>query len=127
MSADDAPFIRRTPRKPPTPAWVWLVLAAVVVAGGIWFATPHIDRYFERTDANRRPTRAEFRERVVGKTPDEVIEAVGRPDSTAENDGPFFRSARWEYRRRTVDPATGRVDPVARVEFRNGVAVGVDY
>jgi len=67
-------------------------------------------------------TRQEFRELVVGKTEAEVIEAVGKPDSTTDGDG-----AVWTYRNRTKDPATGETDPRASVHFQGGKAAQVNY
>jgi outer membrane protein assembly factor BamE (lipoprotein component of BamABCDE complex) len=68
-------------------------------------------------------SREAFRTAVEGKTPDEVIKAVGKPDSTQDIGG----DPTWYYRNRTTDPATGAVDDKAQVEFRDGRVAGVNY
>jgi hypothetical protein len=68
-------------------------------------------------------TRQEFRDLVTGKTPDEVIAAVGKPDDTRE-EGDLTR---WTYGGRVQDPGPGQpaADPV--VVFRAGKAAEVQY
>ena len=68
-------------------------------------------------------TREKFRELVIGKTPDEVIAAVGKPDRTVESGTAVF----WYYDARTTDPATGQADKKAQVVIRNGKAAEVNY
>ena len=68
-------------------------------------------------------SRQQFERAVMHKTRDEVIDAVGRPDRTESEcfGNPFgeaYRESRWYYYRRTLDPASGREDPAAMVEFR---------
>ena len=67
--------------------------------------------------------REDFRRTLVGKTPNEVIEAVGRPSSTRESG----RELTWYYRDRTKDPVAGTLDSHAQVIFQNGVVVRVNY
>lgn len=67
-------------------------------------------------------SRDEFRGLVVGKTPDEVIRAVGRPDKTSGADSRY-----WSYRERTRDPITGKTDGNIMVVFENGAAARVVY
>jgi hypothetical protein len=68
-------------------------------------------------------TREEFRDLVMGKTPDEVAAALGRPDETSEAGG----VVRWTYRGRVRDPAPGEAPatPVA-VVFRDGQVAEVN-
>jgi hypothetical protein len=61
--------------------------------------------------------RADFEAKVLGKTADEVLAAVGRPDSTQEGTG---RSPVWYYKNRTVDPVTGKTDWMIQVVFADG-------
>src|SRR5262245_17321947 len=68
-------------------------------------------------------TRAKFRELVIGKTPDEVVAAVGKADRTVESGTAVF----WYYDARTTDPATGKADKKAQVVFRYGKAAEVNY
>lgn len=67
-------------------------------------------------------TRDEFRKAVVGKTPDEVIATVGRPDRTDDLGG-----IAWYYRDRTRDPVSLKTDSSAQVVFENGRVVRVNY
>jgi outer membrane protein assembly factor BamE (lipoprotein component of BamABCDE complex) len=69
------------------------------------------------------PTREEFRAKVMGKTPDEVITAVGKPDSTQESGG----NQNWYYEKRSRDPITGNVDRSAQVVFEGGRVVRVNF
>ena len=68
-------------------------------------------------------TREKFRELVIGKTPDEVIAAVGKPDRTVESGTAIF----WYYDARTTNPDTGMADKKAQVVIRNGRAAEVNY
>jgi outer membrane protein assembly factor BamE (lipoprotein component of BamABCDE complex) len=67
--------------------------------------------------------RAEFREMLMGKTPAEVIAAVGKPDRTADD----THSQLWTYVRRTKDPVTGKLDSDTFVHFRDGKVVRVNF
>ena len=66
--------------------------------------------------------REEFKLKVMGKTPAEVVEAVGKPDSTKDG-----RDPTWSYDQRTFDPVTQKVDVQAQVTFSNGEAKRVDF
>jgi hypothetical protein len=68
--------------------------------------------------------RADFRNAVLGKTAEQVIQSVGRPDSTQEfGDGPT-----WYYEGRTYDPVTGKKDSRAQVVFNlDRIVVRVNY
>jgi outer membrane protein assembly factor BamE (lipoprotein component of BamABCDE complex) len=68
-------------------------------------------------------TRQEFSAKVIGKTSDEVIAAVGKPNSTQQ----FGRDPNWYYDYRTYDPITGKKDPMIQVVFVNGVVERVNY
>jgi len=74
-------------------------------------------------ETKRVYTRQEFRELVMGKTPDEVIAAVGKPDRTADDDN----SQVWRYDERTRDPVTGKADDNTHVYFENGKVTRVSY
>ncbi len=62
-------------------------------------------------------TRYEFSLAVVGKTMDQVIAAVGRPEKTSESEGRTI----WDYSNRTSHPVTGEIDPLAQVIFKDGL------
>jgi hypothetical protein len=68
-------------------------------------------------------TRQRFRELVMGKTPDEVIGAVGRPDETTEA-GDVIR---WTYRDRVREPGPGKRSATPVVVFREGKVAEVQY
>jgi hypothetical protein len=74
-------------------------------------------------EVKRVYTRAEFRVLVLGKTPDEVIKAVGNPDRTSESGVAVF----WYYDARTTNPATSRTDSKAQLVVRDGKVAEVNY
>ena len=67
--------------------------------------------------------REEFTDLLMGKTGDEVVGAVGKPDRTAE-DSEFEY---WHYRKRTRDAVTHKVDSDAQVIFQHGRVVRINY
>lgn len=75
------------------------------------------------TPAAKRWTRDEFRALVMGKTKDEVIAAVGKPDKTQED-----RTAEyWYYDKRTYDPVAEKNDNRVQVVFKDGIVTGVNF
>jgi hypothetical protein len=68
----------------------------------------------DKVKSNRNLPREEFRNLVVGLTGEELIEAIGRPDSTQSIDGQDF----WYYHNVALDPATGK--PYALVQIIGG-------
>jgi hypothetical protein len=72
---------------------------------------------------NRTYTREEFRQLVMRKTEQEVIEALGKPNVADEAPD----SKLWIYRNRTTDPATGKTDPQVTVRLEGGKVVAVDF
>lgn len=68
-------------------------------------------------------SRDEFRKIVQGKTPDEVIVLVGRPEFTEDGEGIMS----WFYHGLTRDPYTGKMDDTVLVNFEYGRASGVTY
>lgn len=83
------------------------------VAGRSWPVEPERKRY----------TRAEFTKLVVGKTQAEVIQAVGKPDSTSESGGRVW----WYYSNTTTDPITGKTDQSIQLVFEDGKVSEVNY
>ena len=69
--------------------------------------------------------RDQFRALVLGKTPDGVTGAVGKPDETSGG-GPA-RAGAWTYHGRTADPATGKPDAAATLTFENGAVASVTF
>ncbi|MBE9159881.1 hypothetical protein IQ265_24045 [Nodosilinea sp. LEGE 06152] len=77
---------------------------------------------------NQQPAvilREDFRNRVTGKTKQEVIQAVGKPDSTSDSEEFYGDLSFWHYRN-IKDPASGKVGS-ASVMFRDGVVDKVDF
>jgi outer membrane protein assembly factor BamE (lipoprotein component of BamABCDE complex) len=66
--------------------------------------------------------RSDFTEMIMGKTEEEVLDAVGKPDRTSEDGDTRY----WHYRKRTKDPVTGTPDSDVQVVFNNGKVVTVD-
>ncbi len=71
-----------------------------------WFASPDY-------------TRAEFESLVKGKTAEEVIALVGRPDSTLDHSP---TTDDWVYSYLTTDPVTGKADRTTHLYFEDGKA-----
>jgi hypothetical protein len=67
-------------------------------------------------------TRDDFKA-LVGSTPQDVIAAVG---PTELRDAAAGRTT-WHYLNKTKDPATGKIDVVAKVVFDKGVVVEVNF
>jgi len=75
-------------------------------------------------DAKKRYTRDEFRQLVMGKTQDEVIDLLGQPNSFFDaQDG---RSSTWYYKARVLDPATGKYND-GKIEFMDGSVINVRW
>jgi uncharacterized protein (DUF58 family) len=69
-------------------------------------------------------TRQRFRLLLLDNTPDEVVAAVGKPDSTQD---PGDGSPNWSYHQRTRGPVSGEIDGKAQVVFKDGRVTAVDY
>lgn len=74
-------------------------------------------------DNKKVPTREEFKAAVTGKTAEEVLRAVGKPDRTSEHLGRQY----WYYERASRDTITDKVDVEAQVTFEDGVALSVSF
>jgi DnaJ-domain-containing protein 1 len=70
--------------------------------------------------------RNDFKKMVMGKTKQEVIAAVGKPDSTSESQLSFAMIAYWKYSEQVKDPASGNIGG-AEVHFTNGKVDSVDF
>jgi outer membrane protein assembly factor BamE (lipoprotein component of BamABCDE complex) len=78
----------------------------------------------EKTAEPRLMTREEFKKAVIGKKKDDVIKAVGIPDSTSE----IGDESLWYYRNKVVDTITGKTDVLIQVSIdKNGRAVSVRF
>lgn len=77
----------------------------------------------------RRMTQAEVRAAAEGKTPREVLAALGRPDDSARTpddlDAPDYEG-KWYYFHLVADPASGKDRPVY-VHFKDGKVSLVEF
>jgi outer membrane protein assembly factor BamE (lipoprotein component of BamABCDE complex) len=112
------------------PPGVWVLLGVAGVGAVMLFGALALTagrqaetRPTQTEPANKLYTRDEFRKLLVGKTADEVLQAVGKPDSTSET----ALGAYWYYRHKTTDPVTGQTDANAQVCFSNGQVVRINY
>jgi len=69
-------------------------------------------------------TRDEFRAMVIGKTGDEVIAVLGRPNFTSDN--PDGSPDRWVYDKCVLNPATNKYEN-GTVDFINGRSIGASW
>jgi hypothetical protein len=67
--------------------------------------------------------REDFSRRVMGKSADEVLEAVGRPDVTSDDGGTLF----WHFKNRTRDPVTQAEDTDVQVVIKDGKVANVNF
>lgn len=61
-------------------------------------------------------TREECHEKLLGKTPEEVIALIGKPDRTLE----ITNRLTWFYKGITKDKLTGKADERAQIVFEGG-------
>jgi hypothetical protein len=86
--------------------------------------------------ATKKYTRQEFDAMVIGKTPDEVIAAVGKADSTTTpgprdlpTTDPMYE-AFWNYEGKQfaiIDPISGKEETWATIAFEKGRATNVNH
>lgn len=69
------------------------------------------------------PTRDAFTAAVKGKTANDVLVAVGKPDQTTASGDTQY----WYYQERTVDPVSGNADREAQVIIENGKVDRINY
>jgi hypothetical protein len=73
--------------------------------------------------ANRNLQRDEFRALVLGKSPDELIAAIGKPNSTQDTEIGLW----WYYENVAVDPVTGKRSMLVQITIENGRVTGVNF
>lgn len=66
--------------------------------------------------------RDQFKNAIMGKSQQAVIQAVGKPDMTGDIGGEY-----WAYINKTVDPVTGKLDSGIHVWFESGRVSRVSY
>jgi hypothetical protein len=67
--------------------------------------------------------REEFTGLILGKTAEEVHQALGPPAKTSADPDAEY----WHYRNRTRDPITGRLDSDVQIVFRKGRVEDICY
>ena len=94
---------------------LFLLIVAVVVGAAVLSRSPDTDTVYARD---------EFKRIVLGKTPEQVIAAIGRPDvqGGAEGDGPEW----WHYHERVRNPVTGKANGVT-LKFVGGRVTEVEW
>ena len=76
-----------------------------------------------RIKANRNLSREEFRNRVTGMDPNQLIDFIGRPHTTQDTeDGDY-----WYYRDVAVDPATGKRSSQVQIVWGNNSVREVNF
>ena len=99
-------------------------LSTLVLLGGAYYA---INRAWQSQSPPPPPptvySRPEFSRRVLGKSEAEVIEAVGRPDETTEDDDARY----WHFKKRTLDPLTREKDTDVQVVIKGGKVASINY
>ena len=136
MRDDDDDTDTDQPRRKPAAkisSRVWLIIAAVVlvqlisgcVVAVVFWAT-------ERTAAPTTPvapaktyTRDEFRKLVLGKTPQQVIELLGKPESTG--DDKEGKPSHYLYDKITYDTTTQKPDGRIGIWFERGVVDHISF
>ena len=100
-------------------------LSTLALVGGTLYA---INRSQQSAESPVRPrprvySRAEFSRLVLGKSEEEVIKAVGRPDETSEDDDARY----WHFKKRTLDPLTQEKDTDVQVVIKAGKVSEINY
>ena len=75
-------------------------------------------------------TRSEFKEAVIGKSPEEVIEVVGRPERTTNvpaTPGLHGGGSNWYYDEITRDEISGNIDFRTQVIIRDGEVTRINF
>jgi outer membrane protein assembly factor BamE (lipoprotein component of BamABCDE complex) len=77
----------------------------------------------DQTQEREVYTRDEFKQLILGKTEDEVLQALGKPRSTSQKENVQY----WHYANRTMDPLTKKIDSDAQVVLENGRVRAINY
>jgi hypothetical protein len=99
-------------------------LSTLALVGGAYYA---INRARQSQSPPPRPprvySRMEFSRLVLGKSEQEVIESVGRPDETSEDDDARY----WHFKNRTLDSLTQEKDTDVQVVIKAGKVTNINY
>jgi outer membrane protein assembly factor BamE (lipoprotein component of BamABCDE complex) len=101
----------------------FLTLVAALTILGVSGCRPAGTTGGNVSSSSKKPTREEFRKLVMGKTKDEVLATVGKPEFTgSHNSNREF----WHYSDLVVDPVNGKRDWRTTVNFEGGIVVSTD-
>ena len=108
-----------------------LVIPAIAVSSLFLFRSqlqPVVSGFISRFDSDPKVMlRDDFRRAVLGKTKQEVIQAVGRPDSTLDlREISWNNVSYWDYDDKTLDAASGKASS-ATVRFENNVVEDIRF
>ena len=115
--AIESPFYHLAPDWALVPMVILSTLATVIAS-----QAERQQRQTEQQQQQTEPvgklyTRDEFRKLLMGKTMDEVLKAIGKPESTSDTPD---RNPTWYYKNITHDPLTKETDSTTYVDFRRG-------
>jgi len=74
--------------------------------------------------ANKNLPREQFRAVINGRTKQQVLDALGKPDQTQDQEG---LGELWYYNNAGVDPVTGKKTALVQIVFENGTATTVNF
>jgi len=98
-------------------------LSTLALVGGAYYAINRARQSQSPLPHQPVYSRPEFSRLVLGKSEAEVIEAVGRPDETSEDDDARY----WHFKKRTLDPLTQEKDTDVQVVIQGGKVVNINY
>jgi hypothetical protein len=99
-------------------------LIFLIIFLGVIFLIPEFSRQYDIVQKEKHAMlRDDFKSAILLKTPDQVIAAVGRPDTTQQAGTTEY----WNYHHSTKDPVTGKVDNSAQVVIENGIVQIVNF
>jgi hypothetical protein len=105
-------------------AFVFGTIFGLALAAGGYVA---VSRALCPTEPSSPPppvfARDDFSRRVMGKSEEEVLAAVGRPDVTSDDGGTLF----WHFKNRTRDPITESKDTDVQVVIKEGKVVNINF
>jgi len=78
----------------------------------------------DQVKANKNLPRDQFRSLVTGKTEQQVLDALGKPDQTQDQEG---LGKLWYYNNAAVDPVTGKKTAVVQIVFESGAVTMVNF
>ena len=98
-------------------------LSTLALVGGTYYAINGAQQSQSPPPPPPVYSRPEFSRLVLGKSEAEVIEAVGRPDETSEDDDARY----WHFKKRTLDPLTQEKDTDVQVVIKGGKVASINY